>query len=70
MQLALRVIANLFNVLAALMFWMGCVWILQGLNILPGSFMTGQIKWAEYGAGMVVVGLAIVVFTNRDRLKV
>ena len=28
---------------------MGLVWILQGVNILPGSFMTGQIVWAWRG---------------------
>ena len=25
---------------------MGVIWFLQGVNILPGSFMTGQIQWA------------------------
>ena len=69
MQSALRVIANLFNVLGAVMFWMGCVWILQGINLLPGSFMTGQIKWAGFGAIMVVVGVVIVFFTRREQLK-
>ena len=35
----------------------GCIWFLQGINILPGSFMTGQIRWAVYGGIAVVVGL-------------
>ena len=69
MQSALRVIANLFNVLGAVMFWMGCVWILQGINLLPGSFMTGQIKWAAFGAIMVIVGVVIVFFTRREQIK-
>ena len=69
MQSALRVIANLFNVLGAVMFWMGCVWILQGINLLPGSFITGQIKWAGFGAIMVVVGVVIVFFTRREQIK-
>ncbi|MDH5606382.1 MAG: hypothetical protein OEY93_05800 [Anaerolineae bacterium] len=33
----------------------GIIWILQGVNILPGSFMTGQIQWAA--AGLVSLGL-------------
>ena len=37
------------NVLGVLFLLMGCVWFLQGINILPGSFMTGQTKWAVYG---------------------
>jgi hypothetical protein len=28
----------------------GAVWILQGVGILPGSFMTGDIVWAAIGA--------------------
>jgi hypothetical protein len=27
----------------------GCIWFLQGINVRPGSFMAGQIKWAVYG---------------------
>ena len=27
----------------------GVVWILQGFNVLPGSFMTGQMMWAYIG---------------------
>lgn len=43
-------------ILAALLLFVGVVWILQGINILPGSFMTGQIEWAFAGAACVVVG--------------
>ena len=28
----------------------GIVWILQGIGVLPGSFMTGEIVWAAVGA--------------------
>ena len=28
----------------------GIVWILQGIGLLPGSFMTGEIVWAAIGA--------------------
>lgn len=41
---------------------MGTIWILQGVNILPGSFMTGQIVWAKRGAMVALVGLATLVF--------
>ena len=33
-----------------LMVVLGAVWFLQGINVLPGSFMTGQLQWAIYGA--------------------
>jgi uncharacterized membrane protein HdeD (DUF308 family) len=45
----------------------GGVWILQGINVLPGSFMTGQTKWAVYGVGMFVAGVALVIAANRRR---
>lgn len=53
------------NILGALMVFMGAIWFLQGINILPGSFMTGQIKWAVYGACLVVGGLLVLARANR-----
>jgi uncharacterized membrane protein len=44
------------------------VWFLQGINILPGSFMTGQTKWAVYGAVLVVVGIVLLIRANRRRV--
>jgi len=38
------------NISGGLLSLVGCVWLLQGTNVLPGSFMTGQTKWAVYGA--------------------
>jgi hypothetical protein len=43
----------------------GCIWFLQGINILPGSFMTGQMKWAVYGGVLVLVGIAVLIMANR-----
>jgi len=34
---------------AILLIAVGVIWILQGINVLPGSFMTGQIQWAYRG---------------------
>ena len=45
----------------------GGVWILQGINVLPGSFMTGQTKWAIYGAVVLVAGVALLISANRRR---
>ena len=58
----------LLTVLGVLMVLMGGVWILQGINILPGSFMTGQTKWAVYGAIVFVVGIGLLVKANRRRV--
>ena len=42
-------------VLAILCDLTGIVWILQGVGVLPGSFMTGQIVWAAIGAMLLFV---------------
>jgi hypothetical protein len=34
------------NIVGAILVFFGLVWFLQGINVLPGSFMTGRIKWA------------------------
>ncbi|MEK6222506.1 MAG: hypothetical protein N2D54_09705 [Chloroflexota bacterium] len=38
----------------------GIVLILQGINILPGSFMTGQIKWAYAGIVSLILGAGLL----------
>ena len=48
---------------------LGAVWILQGINVLPGSFMTGQVQWAVYGAAAVVVGIALLAAAKRRKPK-
>ncbi len=52
-------------VIGALLVLGGLVWVLQGLNILPGSYMTGDPRWAWRGAGVLVVGLALIVISRR-----
>jgi hypothetical protein len=57
------------NILGLIFVLMGGVWFLQGINILPGSFMTGQIRWAIYGGMAVAAGLVLLVVANRRRAK-
>jgi hypothetical protein len=45
----------------------GAIWFLQGINILPGSFMTGQIQWAVYGGIAMAVGIALLLVAKRPR---
>lgn len=40
---------------------MGGIWFLQGINVLPGSFMTGQIQWAVYGGIAVLAGAGLFI---------
>ena len=45
----------------------GIVWIGQGIGLIPGSFMTNDIKWAVIGAVMLVVGVGLIVWDTRRR---
>jgi hypothetical protein len=53
------------RILAILLLVIGVIWILQGVNVLPGSFMTGQIRWAYRGGIAVVAGLALLIAVRK-----
>ena len=51
--------------LGAVLVLIGVVWIFQGIGVLPGSFMTGQTKWAVIGSITAVVGIAMLILGRR-----
>ncbi len=53
------------SILGVLLVLVGVVWFLQGINVLPGSFMTGQIRWAVFGGLACVIGVVLLVYVNR-----
>lgn len=55
------------NILGILLVLAGGVWFLQGINILPGSFMTGNPQWAINGGIAVAVGVSLLWFVNRNK---
>jgi hypothetical protein len=60
----LRITLSIVGIVLAIF---GCIWFLQGINVLPGSFMTGQIQWAVYGGIAVVVGAGLLFWANRRK---
>ena len=50
-----------FPPLGIVLIVIGVIWFLQGINVLPGSFMTGQTKWAIIGATSFAMGIAVLV---------
>jgi len=54
-------------VLSVLLVLIGAVWFLQGIGILPGSFMTGQRQWAINGCIAFVLGVALMFFARQRR---
>ena len=61
MRIAMKVAGVLFLLI-------GGVWFLQGINIIPGSFMTGQRKWAVYGGLLFIAGIGLLIAANRRRV--
>jgi hypothetical protein len=55
------------NTLGVLLLLSGGIWFLQGINVLPGSFMTGQTRWAVRGGITAIVGIAVLIWNNRKR---
>jgi hypothetical protein len=58
------------NIVAILFLLVGTIWFLQGINVLPGSFMTGQTRWAVYGGIAIAVGITLLLGANRPRKSV
>jgi hypothetical protein len=58
----MKIVLNVVGVLLALG---GLVWILQGIGVLPGSFMSNDIKWAVIGFITVLIGAGLLYYANR-----
>ncbi len=56
-------------ILGGLMVVVGGIWLLQGVGILPGSFMTGQTFWAVVGALVLVAGTVLCSAGVRARRR-
>ena len=58
---------TLLNIIGILVILAGGVFFLQGINVLPGSFMTGDPQWAINGGFMILVALGLLFWANRRR---
>jgi hypothetical protein len=56
---------TVLRIVGVLLAFCGAVWFLQGINILPGSFMTGQTKWAVIGGAVFVAGVVMLAASTR-----
>jgi hypothetical protein len=58
---------TILSILGALFAMAGIVWFLQGIGVLPGSFMSGQTQWAISGGAAFIIGLGLLAVANRRR---
>jgi hypothetical protein len=61
------IVKTILKIFAVLLMLAGGIWFLQGINILPGSFMTGDPQWAINGGIMVLVGAGLFWFLSRKK---
>jgi hypothetical protein len=57
------------SIIAVLLILVGIVWILQGINVLGGSAMSGQSQFAIFGGIAAIVGIGLLVFANRKNVS-
>jgi hypothetical protein len=55
------------NILGLLLILAGGTFFLQGINVLPGSYMTGDPQWAINGGIMIVVGIGLMIWAARRK---
>jgi hypothetical protein len=56
------------RVLGGLLILVGLVWILQGVNVLLGSMMSGHVEYSFFGLLLAAIGVGLLVFSSR-RMK-
>lgn len=52
------------SILGVVMIVVGAIWFLQGIRVVPGSFMTGSSFWAVAGALLGIMGIALLAWTR------
>lgn len=58
-----------FLVAGIVLVGVGLVWMLQGLNVLQGSVMSGSSLWGTIGPIVLIVGLVLIVIGIMRRRK-
>lgn len=55
---------TILYVLGGLLILSGGIWFFQGINILPGSFMSGNPQWTINGTISIVIGIGLILFAR------
>ena len=56
---------TLLNIVGIVLILAGGTFFLQGINVLPGSYMTGDPQWAINGGVMIVMAIGLMFWVNR-----
>ena len=55
------------TIVGILLILAGGTFFLQGINVLPGSYMTGDPKWAVIGGAMLVIAVGLLFWAYRRK---
>jgi hypothetical protein len=55
----------ILSIFAVLLVLIGLVWMLQGINVLMGSLMSGHIQYTFIGLVVAAIGVVILISANR-----
>ncbi len=47
----------------------GGIWFMQGVQVLPGSAMSGQPEWAIIGGIAILLGAGLLLYVNRREAR-
>lgn len=61
---------RVLTILGALLIILGAIWFFQGINVMPGSFMTGQSRWAVNGGIAVGAGIVLIIVARLIKKKI
>jgi hypothetical protein len=56
-------------IVGAVLFVVGVIWILQGLNLIAGGAMAGHRRWALIGGALAVVGIVLGIVSGRMKKR-
>ncbi len=57
---------KILMVFGILLFLSGVIWFLQGISVLPGSYMSGNPQWAINGSITMLIGAIIFWLGKRN----
>jgi len=58
---------TILKITGILLILTGGTFFLQGVNVLPGSYMTGDPQWAINRVVMIVIAIGLMVLGNRRK---
>jgi hypothetical protein len=58
---------TILNILGIVLILAGGAFFLQGISVLPGSYMTGDPQWVMNGSIMIVIGIGLIIWAWRKK---